>query len=311
MIEFPREFTWPAANGSAKQHGVIKLTPADFRVIESLTMETSGEGEHAYFLIEKESITTPEVQKVLARHFRVPPNDVAYAGLKDRNAIATQWFSVRLPKTDEWPEHMNFKIKKATTHSHKLRRQHVSNNTFTITVRSVDEPPVDFLTTPFPNYFGSQRFGKNFGNMKKAMDWLPYRRRPKDHFTKFLYISTLRSWMFNDVLQERIQNNSWRTPCCGDILLNAVPSGPLWGRGQLKSQNLVRELEERVTGRHVEARDALEWMGLSQDRRALAVQATNVALDYRGDLCVASFTLPAGTYATVALREYFDLEKRS
>ena len=90
---------WPRANaGASNITGILRSTPDDFEVTETLTFEPEGEGEHLYVLAEKRGVTTRAVQQMLASRCGVPLRDVSYAGMKDRHAVARQWFSVRRPQ---------------------------------------------------------------------------------------------------------------------------------------------------------------------------------------------------------------------
>ncbi|MCH2354742.1 MAG: tRNA pseudouridine(13) synthase TruD, partial [Pseudomonadales bacterium] len=55
-------------------------------------------------------------------------------------------------------------------------------------------------------------------------------------------------------------------------------------------------------------RSGLEWLGLKQDRRALAVQLSNLTFRPNGDRLSIRFFLPKNAYATAVLREAPDLE---
>ena len=309
MVNLPREFAWVSPNAHPKPRGRIKACPADFKVCEILDERFDDEGEHTYLHIEKKLLTTVDVRKSLAEHFRVPQMDVGYAGMKDRNAVARQWFSVRLPKTDEIPTHDNFTVLEKRLHRTKLRPGDALGNSFEVKVRSVKQPIDNLLEDPIPNYFGVQRFGRNFNNIPAAVQWMHDRSAAKNQFTKSVYISTLRAWLFNEVLSQRIQNADWPNTLPGDLLHDGVPTGPMWGRGRLETHSAAREFEERTLASFREICNTLEWVGLRQERRDLIVTANDVSSDYCEDVCVVKFILPSGSYATVALGEYFNLEQ--
>ena len=84
------------------------------------------------------------------------------------------------------------------------------------------------------------------------------------------------------------------------------PSGPLWGKGELRSRDDARALESAV----IEASDApalargLERAGLRQERRALRLRPLDLAWDRPApDALRLRFDLPPGTYATAVLAE--------
>ena len=55
-----------------------------------------GIGEHVYATLRRKGWNTPDVGREIARTLGVPSRDVGWAGLKDRNALTTQTFSIRL-----------------------------------------------------------------------------------------------------------------------------------------------------------------------------------------------------------------------
>jgi tRNA pseudouridine13 synthase len=73
----------------------IRTENADLQIREQLGFSLSGDGEHDYLQVEKDGVNTAWVICRLAKYAGVVVSDVGYAGLKDRYAVATQWFSVR------------------------------------------------------------------------------------------------------------------------------------------------------------------------------------------------------------------------
>ncbi|MCU7800636.1 MAG: tRNA pseudouridine(13) synthase TruD [gamma proteobacterium symbiont of Lucinoma myriamae] len=112
-----------APQGSAK----FKTNTADFIVRETLSFEPEGEGTHAYLYIEKTNTNTEWLARQLARFVGVEAKEIGYAGLKDRNAVTSQWFSINLEITDEpdWDEFQleGVKILKRTLHRKKLKNE--------------------------------------------------------------------------------------------------------------------------------------------------------------------------------------------
>ena len=291
--------------------GVLREHLSDFIVTEVLDCDFTDSGEHLYLEVEKSNLNTQDVQKVLAGHYGVAHVDVSYSGLKDKRAITRQWFSVRLPKSTTTPTHSNFIVLSERMHSHKLRKGTHEANKFEIVLRhtSVDsrELAKQAFSKPFPNYFGSQRFGRNFNNLRRARDWVMQERPRIARNERSRHLSTLRSFVFNEVLARRVKDGTWNSPIDGDCLSTDVPTGPLWGRGQLQTAKDARVVEESVSSCHEQICDALEWVGLRQERRELAVQPSHVQIDGTASTVSLSFSLPPGSYATVALNECFEV----
>ena len=85
------------AYGKPKSTATFKASPDDFRVDEQLAFELSGAGEHLFLRIEKRGLNTEELVRSLARCLNKPVKSISYAGLKDRQALTTQWISVHCP----------------------------------------------------------------------------------------------------------------------------------------------------------------------------------------------------------------------
>ena len=123
-----------------------------------------------------------------------------------------------------------------TRHTSKLRRGQIASNQFMIVLRDLGagefEEGLEVLSLQgAPNYFGAQRFG--WDNVEKATAWLAVRRRRRtSKFKQGLYLSVLRSFLFNEVLAARIAAGNWDRAIEGDQLCAGKPAGPLWGRGR-------------------------------------------------------------------------------
>ena len=84
------------------------------------------------------------------------------------------------------------------------------------------------------------------------------------------------------------------------------PSGPLWGRGELRSRDAAAEVElAAMSGDEAEAlRLGLEAAGLEQERRSLRLRPTGLEWRWLDDGALElGFSLPPGAYATVVLAE--------
>lgn len=299
---------WPRANVRAAQAGgALRTMPEDFEVTETLAFEPSGAGEHMYLFVEKRAITTGEVHRRLAEAFGVPRADVSYAGMKDRHAVARQWFSVRGPRDEADALGPELRVLRRARHPRKLRRGELCSNQFRIRVRAVSGDVEAQLRQVarhgVPNYFGPQRFGVDGGNVAAARQWAGAGRPRVPRFTRGLYLSSLRSFLFNEVLGRRVADGTWDTALDGEALVEGAPSGPLWGRGVPSSRDAARELESATAGAFPDIVDALEHVGLRQERRQLGVVPTDLSWSLEGDILTVECVLPKGAYATSVLRE--------
>ena len=307
---------WPNAYPASGASATLKLLNADFIVTELPLQPPCGEGEHIWLDVEKNGANTAFVAQQLADAAGVPERDVGYAGLKDRHAIARQWFSIHLPKGDTPDltrlQHPEFKVLGQSRHLKKLRAGDLQGNRFRIVLRDVtgDRDAIErnlqaVASHGVPNYFGAQRFGHDGGNVEQGRAMLAREVRVRNPKKKGIYLSAVRSFVFNEVLALRIRQGLWGQTLPGDVPDEAGrPTGPLWGRGRVSSSDQAQALENGVAERHATLCDGMEHAGLEQARRALVVCPADMAWDWPlAEQLVLTFALPAGAYATSVLNE--------
>ncbi|HAT7796877.1 TPA: tRNA pseudouridine(13) synthase TruD [Legionella pneumophila] len=329
---------WPRAYGIPNSTATFKLCPEDFQVNELFEGQFSGEGEHIVLKIEKKGLTTEEVVKSLARLINKPIKLISYAGLKDKQALTTQWLSIHAPgeviEGIETLEAPGWKILECTRHNKKLRPGFLSGNHFTITLRNVSNE-TDLIhrieqikLKGVPNYFGEQRFGRDGGNLIKAEEILVQGRKVKDRFLKGMYFSAARSWLYNLILSRRVKESSWNLPLLGDVIQlvgsNSVfvndksmdeqllqrigekdvsPASPLPGRSKNLVKGTALQIINEVYAEWSAWLDGLEKNGLEEAWRANILYAEQIEYRINQGTVELSFVLPAGAYATVVLRE--------
>lgn len=326
----------PFAHGGPALSGVMRAQPEDFFVDEDLGFVPEGQGEHFFLRVEKRGANTDFVAKELARYAGLSPDAVSYAGMKDRHAVTRQTFSVHLPgKTDpDWNalRHDEFQILEAPRHNRKLKRGALRGNRFVLRLRELrgDRAAADNILQAIrargvPNYFGEQRFGRDGDNLDRARAMFAGKRVPR-HIQGIL-ISSARSAIFNAVLAERVTRESWDRPMQGEVWMldgshsvfgpeeltpdlerrlaefDIHPTGPMWGRGELRSRDAVLELEQAALAVLPGLTEGLEREGLKQERRSLRLRPENFAWTWSDESLELSFGLPAGAYATVVVRE--------
>jgi tRNA pseudouridine13 synthase len=327
----------PRAHGAPPADGVLRHEPEDFVVEEDLGFAPAGTGEHLLLRVRKRNANTPWVAQGLARIAGCRPGDIGYAGLKDRRAIAVQWFSVPCPRAAvNWQEirSADFEVLEAHPHTRKLPRGALAGNLFAIRirVREGDGARLAALIAPrlaliarlgVPNYFGPQRFGRDGGNL--ALTGVPPRRlRPHE---RGFALSAARSLIFNAVLAERVLAGSWGELSCGDLAnldgrgslfavdaldgdlagrcerLEIHPTGPLWGGGAPATRAAVLELESRVAARFAAECARCAAGGLQQQRRSLRLRVQQLHCLAEAQAVVLRFRLGRGCFATAVLRE--------
>lgn len=307
---------WPAAYPASGASATLKRLNEDFVVTELPLQLPSGEGEHIWLEIEKNGANTAFVAQQLAEAAGVQERDVGYAGLKDRYAITRQWISIYLPR-GETPDltqlrHPEFSVLSQSRHVKKLRPGDLQGNRFRIVLRDVtgDRDAIEasleaVASQGVPNYFGAQRFGFEGGNIEKGRAMLAREVRVRNPRKKGIYLSAVRSFVFNEVLALRIQQGLWGKTLPGEVLDAAgLPTGPLWGRGRLTTTEQALALESEVAERHAALCHGMEHAGLDQERRALVVSPAEMSWAWpQADQLVLAFSLPAGSYATSVLSE--------
>lgn len=333
-IEIP---VWPSVYGQPSGSGKIRSFPSDFIVKENLSFEPSGAGEHAFLLIEKTGENTDYVARQLARFANVRQRDVSYAGLKDRYAVTSQWFSVWLPgKSDpDWTlfESASIKVLQSIRHARKLKRGVLSGNSFTLLIRDWQGDKTGTLcqleqikTNGIANYYGPQRFGNDGQNVNKALAMFNGAKVGREQ--RSLYISAARSYLFNRILANRVMQNNWNQPLTGDTyqfdqshscfqsgqadadIIRRIaakeihPTAVLWGKGDADCSADAFAIEQTVINAYQSLALGLVASGVERDRRALRVNVQDLQWQFVDDTTLAlGFTLPAGSYATSVLRE--------
>jgi tRNA pseudouridine13 synthase len=311
---------WPNAYPASGARAALKRLNEDFIVTELPLQLPSGEGEHVWLDIEKNGANTAFVAQQLADATGVQERDVGYAGLKDRHAITRQWFSIYLPipkGQGETPDltqlqHPEFKVLSQSRHVKKLRPGDLHGNRFRIVLRDVagDRDAIEanlkaVASQGAPNYFGAQRFGHDGGNVELGRAMLAREIRVRNPKKKGIYLSAARSFVFNEVLALRIQQQLWGRTLPGDVMDAAGrATGPLWGRGRVVTTDQAQALENGVAERHAILCNGLEHAGLDQERRSLVASPVDMAWEWpQADQLVLTFALSAGNYATSVLNE--------
>lgn len=290
--------------------GRIRRDVGDFVVKEELPFAPSEDGEHLLFCVRRSNLTTPEVQARLAQELRIKPKDVGYLGLKDKRSVATQWFSAPVRTPSKTITVADVEILQQLRHRKKLRPSDGCQNWFEILVRDITPELVELdRMREVPSYFGPQRFGRDGRNATNAMKWIRKGKPRISPFLRSIYISSLRSYAFNLVLAARVARGNWRKLIPGDVELNGFPTGPLWGRGSVPTSDLAEEIEEAALDSIAPIKDALEWVGLKQERRSLVMEPTHLNCEIQGNTALVHFALPSGCFATSVLRECFDIHE--
>jgi tRNA pseudouridine13 synthase len=317
--------------------GRIKSAPEDFEVEEVPAYEPSGEGDHLYLWIEKRGMGAEYFVRQLAKRLEVPPGEVGTAGLKDRHAVTRQWVSVpaaceaRLTAIDD----NEMRLLRTSRHGNKLKPGHLRGNRFRILVRGAEDavarlPPLleAMRRTGMPNFYGPQRFGRDGETFAAGMDLLRGQGRRLSPFLRKLGLSAAQSALFNACLAARITDGLLSRVLAGDVMMKwpyggmfvaedlpreqqrleakeIVPAGPMFGKKTFASKDEAAQREAAVLADAGLKAEAFGSFGklLSGTRRYYYVWIDDLSAEVEAEGVRLSFSLPAGSYATVLMRE--------
>ena len=321
--------------------GQLGDAPEDFRVDEIPAYLPSGSGSHRYVRIRKRLINTQDLISHIAKAAGVPQSDIGSAGMKDKHAVTTQWFSLpeRSRPVSEWDLPEDIEILEESLHANKLRTGHLIGNRFTLRLVNLGEQDRSRFIALWQrvlhgiyNGFGSQRFGHGGSNLERALRWLAgdfTLRGPKARFYRKLYPSVIQAEIFNRYLIERIAMSLSR-PIAGEVVRLAgsgarfivkdpdvelprwqsgdiLPVGPMVGSkihppAESTALDIERRVLEQVCQEWADPQRLLdEAPGTHRD---LLLFLGQPAYEWLSDQSLKiSFDLPAGAYATEVLRE--------
>ncbi len=236
----------------------------------------------------------------------------------------------------------NIKILAQKRHTNKIKTGHLKGNRFTILVReptagfSDTAKRVDLLNaTGIPNFYGLQRFGIDNQTLEMGRRFILREEYIKEKRLRRFALSAVQSAIFNAVLQKRMEQNSLGEALVGDIFAQVeddgpkrcsvenleesirrvkskmcVPTGPMPGVKMTRATGDVGAMEDAALEKF-----GLRWddfLGLEKiargTRRPLVCRPLSpISVNKVSEGFQFVFSLPSGSYATVALRQLIDL----
>jgi tRNA pseudouridine13 synthase len=337
---FEEMATLPCAHGGPAGRAQLRAAPEDFLVQEWLGWEADGAGDHLLLRVRKRSANTLWVAKQLARVAKIDPRDVGFAGLKDRDAVAEQAFTVpvRSAVGEGWlgMTGEGFEVVAAARHRRKLKRGALKGNDFTIVLRAFSGDPQlleqrlrAIAAEGVPNYFGPQRFGRDGGNLRTALAWFTDGVAPADRWQRSFALSAARSAIFNALVARRVCDATWNRLLPGEIVnldgsgsvfvadsidsalderckqLDIHPTGPMWS-GPASAAGAAAAIEADVGVRHDALAQGLGRAGLEPERRALRIRVDRLEWTLDADVVQLRFRLFRGAFATAVLHELIE-----
>ena len=319
--------------------GRIRTTPEDFEVEEVPSYEPSGEGEHLFLWVRKRDVGPEHLARTIAQRLNIPVGEVGTAGLKDRHAVTQQWVSVPASceaNSDAINGGGIFLLKQAR-HNNKLKPGHLRGNRFKLRIRDTDPTSKEnaqliverIRTLGLPNFYGPQRFGRDGSTLELGLQCLQgnQSKRIRPFQYKFA-LSAVQSMLFNEVLARRIRDGFYRTVLQGDVMTKwpiggmfvaedvkveqarfdareTVSAGPMFGKRTYPSAGVVAGREATVLNDNGLSAESFDGFGklMSGTRRQNIIYIDDLSCEWEGSVLLLNFTLPAGSYATVLLRE--------
>lgn len=324
--------------------GDIKTVPEDFEVEELPAYQPSGQGEFLYLWVEKRDMGAEYFMRQVAKRLNVGIGEVGSAGLKDRHAVTRQMLSAPIRAETNLNQLTGDGITLLTVNRHvnKLRPGHLRGNRFKVVLRNVliDESGEKLTCLVerikrigLPNFFGEQRFGKGGETLSlgrallRGEDGAP-RNRPSP-FLRKLALSAVQSALFNRYLAQRIADGLLRQVLPGDVMAKwpfgglfvaenvaceqerfdareTVTAGPIFGKKTFPAKDEAAAREQSVLTAAGLNADLFRRFGklLSGTRRHNLIYVDDLSTVAHPHGVQLTFSLPAGSYATVLLREF-------
>ena len=301
----------------------IKQIPEDFVVEEIPNRVFREDGKYLILKVQKTERNTEDVALQIARQLKRQRKDVGYAGLKDKQAVTTQYFSVKDARKNslDWISIDKVKVSFVGYSNEPIALGNLQGNKFTITVRNIDRLPQ--MQRYFPNSFDEQRFSKHNDDIGKALVQRNFANacmlihsptidqalaaRPNDVVGALrtvprklltLYVHAYQSRLFNKVLDRLL----------GKLSIDVLRSSfiPIVGFGT-EDLELYEEVlaEEHISPRDFIIRELPDLSAEGGERQAvLELETIGMGPLEEDELnpgkkkTVLTFTLPKGAYAT-------------
>lgn len=324
--------------------GTLKAEPKHFVVEEIPLYLPEGAGGHLYLRLAREGMTTRQVADGLAQLFGLPRNEVGFAGLKDKQARAVQYFS--LPLTGTLPEEaakrvsgeLGLEVLEAAPHPNKLKTGHLLGNRFTLLVSGVGDEALEpaqavadaLAQRGVANFYGAQRFGMDGDNAEQGRAAL-LGRGPRDKWLRKLLLSAWQSALFNAWLTRRLARGEFAKLIQGDLAkktdtggmftaddvaaeqprLDAgaiTYTGPMFGKKMRWPNEPAASYEREILAEEEVSEGDLKKARLMGSRRVARLLLSDLAISAVPEGLSFSFSLPKGSYATVVMREFMKNE---
>jgi len=327
--------------------GAIRARHELFQVVEVPAYDPLGYGDHIYVNITKKGRTTRDTQIDIAGLLGIRREDVGHAGLKDKHAVSTQTFSILVPGENEKDvadlieSGLGLKVNWVKRHPRKLRSGHLKGNKFIITITDLDASQEQALQRVeaiigelakhgVPNYFGTQRIGGDGKNVIDGHAIIHGKYREHNRWLRRFLVSSYLSYLCNRYLARRVESGDFTRILRGDLAKKHDTGGvftveeatveqprfdageisftaPIYGYKMRETKYEAKTLEDAVFAEGDVTLDELRRFGADGTRR-LGRLLPEISVTPHDEGITLSFTLPAGAYATIVLREFMKNE---
>jgi tRNA pseudouridine13 synthase len=329
--------------------GVLRSTPELFRVEEVPAYDPIGYGDHIFLNVTKSLRTTRDTQIEIANLFDLHREEVGHAGLKDKYAVTTQTFSLLMPKAEPSDianaveSNLGITVNWFSRHPKKLRSGHLKGNKFWITVTGIESNKAALKTAELirekingvglPNFYGVQRIGVKGDNVRQGYDIIKGFYKEYNRWLRRYLVSSYLSYICNIYITERIKCGSFTHLLNGDLAKKHDTGGvftvedlsvdqprseskeisftaPIFGFKMRETKFEAKKFEDKIFALSGLTLEDLRRCGATGTRR-MGRLFPEMQLQEEPEGLTIIFTLPAGGYATVLLREFMKTEEIS
>ncbi|NNG01751.1 MAG: tRNA pseudouridine(13) synthase TruD [Desulfobacteraceae bacterium] len=320
--------------------GQLKSEPEFFQVEEILPYAPCGEGEHVFVVLRRKNLNTMDVARQIQRVLGVNATDVGYGGRKDKWAVTTQTFSIRISLSVPLSDIQNalsdlpVEILELKRHGNKLKIGHVSANRFRIIITDCVPDALERANTVaqrlkengIPNFFGEQRFGEAYRNLDRGLALFSTRKKSRRRSDVFL-VSAVQAALFNAWLAQRMGRGEFSEMLPGDVAKKTdtgglftvsdveearsrlhqgaiVYTGPIFGYKMMSAGETAGGIETGLLASFGMTPLDFKPLRAKGTRRPAILHIPDLAIETVGQGLRFSFTLPSGAYATTVLREF-------
>ena len=301
----------------------LKQIPEDFIVNEITDVTFGKEGKYIYFKMKKKGYNTLDALRKIAKNLRIPISWIGIAGNKDKQAITTQFCSVKQVSKEklEKVKLNDIEIKIMGKGDLPISLGSLKGNSFEIILRKVNKKPK--LKTKVLNLFGEQRFGRNNIEVGRAIIKKKFHeaanllgiesRRPVENLNAInkrslrMYIHAYQSYLWNKTVEELVNLNI------------EVENVPLIGFStKFEDKNIESIYKKIMRNENITKRDfiirQLPELSAEGDERKMYIDVKNLIisnletdeLNFNHKKLKLTFFLPKGCYATSFIRQLFN-----